>query len=154
MNEEKLYDKKIKDLEREIRLLKTSHFKTATTISTMTKTTSVSFSLTLDQMSGEVYGTQRAIITLTTTDGSDMISACYLTGVTPSNIDDRIVGVKRLQAGNGTVRFGVDVFSNNYNDWNTLYNGGSINLSYSLQLIGSSEFNVSVAYKAINGGTV
>lgn len=154
MDLEQLYDKKIKDLEREIRNLKTTHIKTATTINTMTQNITVNFSLMLDALSSNIYSTQRAVVILTTSDSSNMISACYLYNATPVSLNDRFVSIKRLKANNGVVRFGVAVFSQNINDYNTLAGGGSVNLSYTLQLVGSSEFNSSVIYKPIAGGTL
>lgn len=154
MNGRDLYDEKIKNLEKEIRSLKTTYFKTATTINTMTKNNTVNFSLTLDSLSGNIFSTKRAIITLTTSDGSNMISACYLYNMTPSGLDDRFIQIQRLQANAGSVRFGVAVFSQNYSDWVTLNNGGSVNLSYTIRTVGSSKFTTSVTYKNIDGGTI
>ena len=154
MDGKKLYDEKIKSLDREIRSLKTTYFKTATTINTMTKNDTVSFSLTLDNLSGNIFSTKRAIVTLTTSDASNMISACYLYNMTPSGLDDRFVQIQRLQPTSGSVRFGIAVFSLNYNDWVTLSNGGSVNLSYTIRTVGSSKFTTSITYKNIDGGTI
>ncbi len=154
MDQKKLYDEKIKNLEREIRNLKTTHFKTATTINTMTRTNTLNFSLTLDSLSGNMFSTKRAVITLTTSDGSNMISSCFLSNITPSNINDRFIQIQRLQSGTGTTRFGVAVFSQNYNDWVALNGGGSVNLTYVVQTVGSSRFTTSVVYKNIDGGTL
>lgn len=145
--------RKLKDLQQKVRFLKTTHFKTATTISTMTREINVGFSLTLDSLSGEVYSTSRAIITATTDDSSDMISACYLAGATPSLLDDRQVEILRLQPRDGEARFGVAITAGNANDYNTLAGGGSVNLSYTIQVVGSSRFNLGLEYRSINGGT-
>ena len=153
MDLEQLYDRKINELEREILNLKQAHFKTATTINTTTRSVTVNFSLMLEELSGNIFSTQRAIVTLNTENNSNMISACYLSGATPSNLDDRTVSIIRLRSMPGVVRFGVAVFSQNINDWNTLSGGGSVNLSYNLLLTGSSNFNVSVSYRNIDGGT-
>ena len=153
MDSAKLYDKRINNLMSEIRNLKTAHFKTATTINTMELNKTVNFSLTLDSLSGQVFSTQRAIITMTSEDGSNMISACYLNGITPSNIDDRYVFVKRISSDDGQRKYEVVVFSQNADDWNTLWGGGSVNLSYSLRLVGSSKFTASVSYRNILGGS-
>lgn len=152
MNNGELLDKKIKYLKQELRNLKTAHFKTATTISTMEASTSANFSLMLDSLTGQIFSTQRAIITLTT-DGPDMIGACYLDGATPSNLDSRFVFVNRLSSPSGTAKFEIIVFSQNVNDYNTLSGGGSVNLSYNLKLVGSSKFTTSVSYRSITGGS-
>lgn len=154
MNQQELYDKKIKDLEREILNLKTGYFKTATTISTTTKNTTLNFSLALDSLSGTISSSQRAIITLTTNNNTNMINACYLVGATPTNLDSRTVQIQRLRPINGTIRFGIAVFSQNQNDFNTLMGGGSVNLSYTIQAVGSSDFSLSISYKPITGGTL
>ena len=152
MNQGQLYTKRLKDLEREIRNLKTAYFKTATTINTMTLNETLNFSLTLDTVSGNVFSTKRAIITLKTSD-SNMINACYLANMTPSSLDGRVVNIQRLDSNNNEIRYSVAVFSFNANDWQTLYNGGSVDLSYTIQLVGSSEFTSSVKYNLITGGS-
>ncbi len=147
-----LMSQKILWLEKKIRMLKTSHYKTATTISTITDTAMLNFSLYLDS-AYSVQSTKRAIVTLTSTDGSDMISACYLNGVTPNNLNDRYVFVNRLSAPEGVAKFEVIVMSQNYNDFETLLNGGSVNLSYGIQVIGSSKFTTSIVYRDFMGGS-
>lgn len=149
----KLYDNRIMELEREVHNLKVAHFKTATTISTMANNQTLSFSLMWDELSGQIFSTQRAIITMVASNSTDMISACYLSGLTPSTLDDRYIFIKRLDSSAGQVRFGVTVFSQNYSDYETLSGGGSVNLSYTVQLVGSSKFTASVSYKSITGGT-
>lgn len=145
--------KKLKDLQKKVRFLKTTHFKTATTISTITKEINVGFSLQLDSLSGDVYSTRRAVISATTTDGSDMVSACYLKDATPTSLDDRQVEVLRLQPQDGVVRFGVAVTAGNASDYNTLAGGGAVNLNYIIQVVGSSNFNIGLEYRNIDGGT-
>lgn len=145
--------KKLKDLQKKVRFLKTTHYKTATTISTRTKEINVGFSLQLDSLSGDVYSTRRAVISATTTDGSDMVSACYLKDATPTSIDDRQVEILRLQPQDGVVRFGVAVTAGNASDYNTLAGGGAVNLNYTIQVVGSSNFNIGREYRNIDGGT-
>ena len=153
MNDAALLDQKLKYFRQELTNLKTSHIKTATTISTMEATTSVNFSLTLDNISGQVYSTQRAVITLNSLNSTNFVSACYLDGATPTNLDSRMVYVERLNAGAAECRFGIAVFSNNPSDYTTLAGGGSVNLTYNIRLVGSSKFSTTVTYKSINGGT-
>jgi len=152
MNQEQRYAQRIKTLEREIRNLKTSHVKTATTISTMYIDDSVSFSLMLDPLSGNIVSTQRAILTLSTTDGTNMLSACYINNASPVGLNDRTVEIIRLQPQNGNIRFGIAVFSQNINDYNTLAGGGSVNLTYNIRSVGTSNFITTIDYKAISGG--
>lgn len=152
MNGANLYDKMRNDLKREMRDLKTAHFKTATTIQTMTATQSLSFSLQLNP-NYEIFSSTRAIITLTTSDQTEMVSACYLQGVTPDNLNYRYPFVKRLSSPAGTVKYEVIVYSQNESDYNTLVGGGSVNVNYTVQLVGSSKFTVSVAYRPILGGS-
>lgn len=153
MNQEFLYAQRIKTLRREIRQLKTAHYKTATTISTLESDAALSFSLMLDTLSGSIYSTQRAIITMTASDNTNMISACYLVGVTPDNYANRYPAVRRMQAPPGQSKYEVAVTSQNADDYNTLAGGGSVNLSYTVRLVGSSEFNVGVSYRSITGGS-
>lgn len=143
---------KIKWLEKEIRALKTTHIKTATKISTLEKSTTVNFTLTMPDPYTMV-GSKRAIITMTTTDGTDMISACYLDGVTPSNLNDRYPFIYRLDSPAGESKYEVVVISQNANDYQTLSGGGTVNLSYNLKLVGSSDYNLAVEYRNILGGS-
>lgn len=152
MNPEQLYDRRIKDLEKEVRNLKTGYFKTATTINTMTQNQTLNFSLSLNP-NAEIFSTQRAIITLDILDNSNMISACYLTGVNPNNLNNRFAFVKRLQSNNNQVKYEVLVYSQNPDDYDTLAGGGSVNLTYTVQLVGSSRFTSSVNYRSITGGS-
>jgi len=152
MNPEQLYDRRIKDLEKEVRNLKTGYFKTATTINTMTENQTLNFSLSLNP-NAEIFSTQRAIITLDILDDSNMISACYLTGVNPKNLNNRFAFVKRLQSNNNQVKYEVLVYSQNPDDYETLAGGGSVNLTYTVQLVGSSRFTSSVNYRSITGGS-
>lgn len=149
-----LFYRRIVELKREIRNLKTAHIKTATTISTTTKTLTVNFSLTLDSTSGNVYSSKRAVITATPADGGNMVSACYLDGVTPTSIDSRFIETLRLAPQEGNQRFGVAVTAGNASDFETLWGGGSVNLSYDVQVVGSSNFDLSVEYRNIDGGTL
>ncbi len=154
MNEGQLYDERIKNLEREVRQLKTSHFKTATKISTISKTIGITFSLYLDTNTFEIYGDKRAIITLTTSDNSDMISACYVNGLNPTMINNnRFLKVQRIVSDSGKVKYEVIIISYNSDDYNTLSGGGSVNLNYTLTLVGSSNFTASVSYRNFFGGS-
>lgn len=153
MNDAALLDEKIKYFRRELTNLKTSHIKTATTISTMEATGAVNFSLTLDSLSGQVYSTQRAVITLNSSNSTNFVSACYLDGATPTNLNRRLVYVERLDAGAAQCRFGIAVFSTNPDDYTTLAGGGSVDLTYNFKVVGSSKFSTTISYKAINGGT-
>ena len=143
---------KIKALEKEVRALKTTHIKTATTINTMELSTSVNFNLFMpDEYT--IVSDKRAIITLTTVDNTDMISACYLSGVTPSNLNSRYPFIYRLDSPAGQAKFEVILLSQNYNDYQTLSGGGSVQLSYNLKVVGSSKFTVAVSYTNILGGS-
>lgn len=154
MNQHEAFDAKMRYLESELLNLKTTHFKTATTISTMTNTDTLNFSLMLDSISTNVFSTKRAVVTLTTSDGTDMLSSCYLLNATPTSLDNRTVQIQRLCSQAGIVRFGIAVFSQNANDFDTLSHGGSVNLTYTIQTVGSSVFTTSIQYKNINGGTL
>ena len=153
MNGAQEFDEQIKYLQAEIKQLKTAHIKTATKISTMELNTNVAFSLTLEPLSGQIFSTQRAIITMVSSNSTNMISACYLDGATPTNLDSRFVYINRIHSDSGKVQFDVSVFSQNQNDYDTLAGGGSVDLNYTVKLIGSSKFTASVSYRSITGGS-
>ena len=146
------YNKKINYLKNELRNLKTAHFKTATTIETMTVNTSVSFSLYLDPITNEIYGDKRAIITLTTADNSEMLSACYIDGL-DANMNNRYLRVQRITSTSGAIKYEIIITSSNMDDYNTLAGGGSVNLSYGVTLVGSRQFIPSVEYRNFFGGS-
>lgn len=141
---------RIKNIEKEIKNLKTARFKTAATISTMTQDNTITLPLKLfgDPLYYyEIISSKRAVVTLTTTDNTDMISALYLKGVTPSNLNNRYIFVHKLNSTAGKARFAIYVYSQNENDYNTLAGGGSVNVSYNIQGVGSSQFTMSINYE-------
>lgn len=147
-----IFAMKIKALEKEVRALKTTHIKTATTISTMEASASITFNLFMPD-AYTIVSDKRAIITLTTADGTDMISACYLDGVTPANLNSRYPFIYRINSPAGQAKYEVVLLSQNANDYQTISGGGSVQLNYNLKLIGSSKFTVSVSYTDILGGS-
>lgn len=153
MNDGALIDQQIKYLQSEITSLKTAHVKTATTISTMELSKSINLSLMLDPVTTEIFSSQRAIVTMTSSNSTNFISACYLDGVTPSNLNSRFVYVNRISSANGQGKYEVVVYSQNPDDYTILSGGGSVNLTYNLKLIGSSKFTASVDYRNITGGS-
>lgn len=150
-SEGNLYDKKLKDLEKELRNLKTAHFKTSTTISTMQKEASIELDLVLDN---DVHSDKRAIVELETVDNTEMISACYIKNMDISDIEDgRFISIQRINSDVGKVKYEIIVLSTSYDDFITLDGGGSVKLNYDLVLIGSSGFNVKISYRNFFGGS-
>lgn len=146
------FEEKIKHLERELRYLKTAHIKTATTINTMSANISTNFTLYMpDEYT--ILSNKRAIITLTTGDGTDMISACYIVGINPDNYNQRYPFLRRIDSTTGQVRYELVVVSQNPDDYTTLSGGGTVNLSYTVQAVGSSQFSATVEYNDIFGGS-
>lgn len=144
----KEFNQRINNLKNEITNLKTAHFKTATTLSTMSKQGSISLDLKLYGTSYyEVISEKRAVITMTTSDDTNMIGAVYLLGVTPSNVDDRRIFCERLSSGSGQLKFAIYVYSQNETDFETLYDGGSVTLNYNIECVGTSRFTVDIKYE-------
>ena len=144
---------RINNIGKEIKNLKTAHFKTASTIDTMSANGSLTFDLKLygnPLAYWEIFSKKRAVITLTTTDNTNMISALYLRGVTPSNTNNRYIFTHREASGQGEAKFSVYVYSQNEDDFNTLSGGGTVTLNYGIQGVGSSQFTMSIAYEEIN----
>lgn len=144
-----LWDR-IKNIEKEIKNLKTARFKTASTISTITASGSVSLPLKIfgdPSTYYEVISSKKAIITLNTLDNTNMISALYLDGVTPSNTNNRYIFINRVASGAGQAKFELYVYSQNTNDFNTLNGGGSVMVNYNLLAVGSSRFSMSITYE-------
>ncbi len=76
-----------------------------------------------------------------------MISSVYLNGVTPTNTDRRFIFIHKLASGDGVTKFAMYVYSQNSNDFDVLSGGGSINVNYSIQGVGSSQFNMNITYE-------
>lgn len=153
MNIADVFWNKIKWIDKEITALKTARFKTASTIATVDAVGGITLPLKLfgDPLYYyEIASSLRAIITLRTLDNTNMISALYLDGVTPSNVDNRYIFVKRLSSGAGEARFGIYVYSQNQSDYNTLAGGGSVSVSYNIRAVGSSRFSVAITYEEFN----
>lgn len=143
------YDK-IKYFEREIHNLKTAHVKTSTTIATLEKITSIELSLRLYGSAAsywEINSSKKAVVTLTSTDGTDMINALYVDGITADNFNDRYIFVRRRASTAGKSIFEIYVYSYNTNDRDILEGGGSVVLNYNLTAVGSSNYNLSVTYE-------
>lgn len=141
---------RIGNIEREIKNLKTARFKTASTISTMTRSGTVNLPLKLfgnPSTYWEIISSKRAIITLTTTDNTNMISSVYLDGVTPTNTNRRFIFIHKLASGTGVAKFAMYVYSQNSDDFDILSGGGSVNVSYNIQGVGSSQFNMNITYE-------
>lgn len=141
---------KIIHIGEELKNLKTAHVKTATTLATTAKETRLSFSLVLHSWGGlysEIFSSKRAHVTLTTTDGTDMMSELYLKGVTPANINRRNIFVRRCAGSAHNALYEVWVYSQNPDDYDVLSGGGTINLEYTVQGVGTSNFNISVRYE-------
>lgn len=144
-----LWDK-LKTIEREIYALKTAHFKTATTITTTDVDSTVTLPLKLFGTPGlyyEVISSKRAIVTLESTDGSNMLSALYLKAVTPSNVNNRRIFVKREAGDVGKAKFAIYIYSQNSDDYDTLAGGGAVDLTYAIQGVCSSKFTINVTYE-------
>lgn len=147
-----LWDR-INKIGREIKNLKTARFKTASSFSTMTQNNSVTLPLKIfgnPSSYYEIISSKRAIITLVTADNTNMLSALYLSGITPSNTDNRYIFINRLASSAGQSKFELYVYSQNTNDFNTLSGGGSVNVSYNIQGVGTSQFTMSIEYEDYN----
>jgi len=141
---------RINNIGREIKNLKTARFKTASTISTITADGTVNLPLKLfgnPSAYWEIISSKRAIITLTTQDNTNMISAVYLNGVTPSNTNNRFIFINKLASNAGVAKYAMYVYSRNTNDFDTLKGGGSVNVSYNIQGVGSSRFTMTITYE-------
>lgn len=144
---------RLKYIGQEIKNLKTAHFKTASTISTMTVNNTVSFNLKLygnPMLYYEIFSAKRAVVTLTTTDSTNMISALYLRNLTPSTTNNRYIFTHRLASQPGEAKFVIYVYSQNQDDYTTLAGGGSVSVSYDIQGVGSSQFTMSISYEDYN----
>lgn len=153
MNIAQEFIKKVEHYGQEICSLKTAHYKTATTIATTSQNGAISLPLQLFGDPGVywlVASSKKAVVTLTTTDNTNMLSAVYLTGVTPSNVDNRRIFVYRVASNPGECKFEIAVYSENQTDYNTLAGGGSVTVDYNIEAVGTSNFNMEITYKDFN----
>ena len=143
-----MFANKLKYLEREILAFKTSHFKTATTISTMSKVVRVGFDLVLHQYLYEWISSGKiALITLTTEDDTTMLSNMYIRGLTQSTLGERtLIGSRLVSSAPNQAKYELWMYSYSYDDYVTLSGGGQIHLDFDVECIGTSRFRVDVEY--------
>lgn len=153
MNSGDLMWEKLHYLKNELTNLKTATVKTASRIATTSASLSLHFSLAIEPLSTSMDSTKRAIITMQSTDGTDMLVACYASGITPANLDQRFLFIQKAARSSvdGVATFEVAVNSQNPNDFNTLSQGGSVELDYNIVVVGTSKFNASVSYIDVLG---
>lgn len=147
-----MFDERIKRMEEEIVALKTCPVKTATTMATIQKTQNINIPMTIPIWSGSTpppyaYGYKQAIITCTSTSGP-MICSCHLKNnegdVTNYDLQGRSISVFPRKC--GTVwEFAVLVYSRG-SDAQIIWQGGSVDLDYTMEITATSDFNMTLSY--------
>lgn len=150
-----LLSEKINYFKNEIRNLKTAHTKTATAIATTWTTDLITIRLKLygdPMVYQEVIGSKKAVIRLTSEDSTNMVSAAYLFNMSPGDLKDRHIFIRRRAANRGEAVFEVSVYSQNADDYNWLSGGAGryIDVDYVIMSVGSSKFSTSVSYEDYN----
>lgn len=148
-----MFEEMIKKMEQEIYELKTCPVKTATTMATTQKTQDINIPMTIPIWSGSTpppyaYGYKQAIITCTSTSGP-MICSCHLKNnagdVSNYNLAGRSISVFPRKC--GTVwEFAVLVYSRG-SDAQVIWQGGSVDLDYTMEITATSDFTMSLSYE-------
>lgn len=131
----------------EILALKTSKVKTSGTLAIQEQSVALSLPLTLNTLSGEVYSSKQAVITLKASDGSNFLSSLYLE---MSGVDNRVFRANRQYSDAGVVKFVVIITAGNATDWQTLYGGGSVTINFNANVRTTSECSLSLAYEDVS----
>ncbi len=139
----------ISRMEQEITALKTSKIKTSATLAIQEQSVALSLPLTLDTLSGQVYSSKQAVITLKSADGGNFLSSLYL-GM--SSTENRTYRVNRRKSDEGVVKFVVLISVGNASDWETLYGGGSVTVNFNVNIRTTSECSLSLAYEDVSFG--
>lgn len=139
----------INRMEQEILALKTSKVKTSGTLAIQEQSVALSLPLTLNTLSGQVYSSKQAVITLKSSDEGNFLSSLYL-GMT--GVDNRVFRVNRRYSDAGVVKFVVIITAGNATDWQTLYGGGSVTVSFNANIRTTSECSLSLAYEEVSFG--
>ena len=136
-------------LEQEVLALKTCPIKTSTQM--MTKSITQDFSVDLDYASyiyqNMAFNKDVTIITITSSNGTNMITDCTLENSGDAEnykLQGRSVSIIPCVGGN-ICKYRVNVLSSNPTDIDTLKNGGSVVLNYTVALTSTSDFDISVS---------
>ena len=146
MNNE--FDNTIKRLEQEVIELKSCPIKTSTQLQTKTIEQSISFDLVYvaQILPNFCWGSDSIIITMTSTDGTSMLTDCVL-----KNSDDaagydlaaRSVTILRTDCGS-TSQYSIHAVSRNANDIYELSQGHDVTINYTVVLTSTSDFTISI----------
>ena len=143
------FDSMFKDMKNEVLALKTMHIKTPETMKTTSKSFSVSIPLKLIVAAGSVaVGAKMSVFTCTSSDGDDFLATCTLKGTTTLN--GRIIYAHRTYAQTGQVIFNVFVSNGNEQDYQTLWNGGSVTVNFNVEITTTSSVSITQKYENIN----
>lgn len=151
-----MFDERIRRMEEEIVALKTCPVKTATQLMTTSKTQALTFNLAIPIWHGSTpppyaYSAKQAIITCTSTTGP-MICSCHLKNnagdVSNYGLNARSISVWNKKCGN-VWQFSVIVYSDGdgNSDSQTIWQGGSVTVNYTMEITASSDFTMSVSYE-------
>lgn len=89
-----------------------------------------------------VMSDKYAEIIATSTDGKNMIGTCTL-----RSSDDRSLDLRRLITDQGQLGWSLIIIDGNDSDWQTVPGGGSVSVTYTIDIRTSSNCNVTINYK-------
>lgn len=140
------FDKEINNLRREVLALKQQKEKSASVLQTVTETITLSFDLELimsQWLIPIVRSQNMAIIDFGTSD-NPLVGVNYnITG-----LDDRIIrDVPYYDSATGHIGRMVYIYSNNQSDLSTLQGGGTVTLTYDVEISSTSELEISTSYE-------
>lgn len=138
------FDTRIKRIQNEITLLKTSKDKSALTLKTKERTSSVALPLKLDTYGYSVYSSKKAIITLTGADSTNFLSSLTLN---TTSVSDRTYALYRRDSNAGVVQYVLLISLGNQSDYYTLSGGGSVTVNMGINVRATTDFAMTVAYE-------
>lgn len=127
----------------ELLALKTATIRSSTQMATIAKSININFTLEKTPTGTSTTSTQNAIIT-----AIPIISQPMLAQITEnlSDLDNRRFITARLTGENNAIVFYVSILGND-NDLAIINSGGTVSLSYSLDVTATADFNISVRYE-------
>ena len=138
------FTQNMKDIRREVMAQK--ELKEKAIMNFAVKSQSKTVTLTMNQ-NGYVTGLnvmsdKYAEIIATSTDGKNMIGTCTL-----RSSDDRSLDLRRLITNQGQLGWSLIIIDGNDSDWQTVTGGGSVSVTYTIDIRTSSNCNVIINYK-------
>lgn len=138
------FNSMINKLRSEITMLKTTKVKSSSTLKTKSTSTSLTFNLKIDGGGASVYSDKRAVLTLQSDGENNFLSSLTLD---LQSVDGRTYSLSRRVTSSGAAQFVLFIATGNFNDWQTIYSGGSVTVNLGATVNATADFALNVTYE-------